>query len=603
MTWQPINFQGIACFDQPLLDQLATYLEEKEHFLGQTILEVICTGLGDTLPKSTSLKEAVELFKKEIKKAPEVDWKSSTQLIETALWEYVEVLEGCVTELFQQLDLIGFEEWHTDLAEVLKKIKKELLGRIETLIKAIEKIEEALYQLKMKRLESVFWLKRFWLSRKAVLDSNLIPYLKNTKQFLNLSYTKFIDKHSRFIEMDGKIKLSLLKFKRYHVFSTLDEDFQFAIKKVYYLLKLWHLNEKKLFLPFKDPVRVLRHLFSLDKVTALFKEYHKGLKRALYERSRGFKKNVSEIFSSNQGKKIIEEAIKSHRNEIHTLGAMMLSYRDFILRTDPNPYVSSRWGFTEWIVGPEPKKTKDLLSLSYDVQQLDDLFEVLNRSLKERNLSRETVKFEKLKKEINKVLHEIGQPLTSQSILEGHAEKLIEMLEELNELGSFQQEVVGFMAETLTRALRADWQYHVLHDFSSFEKVFKIHQGIAGAVDDRHHLNRVNKFKELLDEMAGWVTKHQAARFLHEIEMDMNDIKGYLQDFLGYVQNLVKSDLSQEEKEQKTKEVHQQILEYRYLFGQFFSVLRRHERETKSIRNQFLFVDHYLESAENLCTQ
>ena len=76
----------------------------------------------------------------------------------------------------------------------------------------------------------------------------------------------------------------------------------------------------------------------------------------------------------------------------------------------------------------------------------------------------------------------------------------------------------------------------------------------------------------------------------------MVEMKEYLQDFLIVVQDLTKDRTRAHE---AMTQVARQLLEYRYIFGKFFHYLDQNEPEGKLIRNQFLFVDQYFETAEN----
>ena len=67
--------------------------------------------------------------------------------------------------------------------------------------------------------------------------------------------------------------------------------------------------------------------------------------------------------------------------EIKELTKTMAAYRDFLLKTDPNPYVSSRWGFAEWVVGPEPHRAKRMLGLVYSGTELHSAFDKFCREL------------------------------------------------------------------------------------------------------------------------------------------------------------------------------------------------------------------------------
>ena len=84
-----------------------------------------------------------------------------------------------------------------------------------------------------------------------------------------------------------------------------------------------------------------------------------------------------------------------------------------------------------------------------------------------------------------------------------------------------------------------------------------------------------------------------------EIELDMNDMKTYLQDFLASVQRAEKERAHNPFIDETVDKFKVQLLEYRYLFGQFFYLLMNKNSESQQLRNQFLFVDQYFETIEN----
>ena len=95
----PIDFQGLAALDQPLVDQLGRYLHEKESLVGSRILHAIHPlpreSLSPVLPYSTcrqvKLAEAVDAFEKNVHQVvtskrqivSSCDWVAITCLLDT----------------------------------------------------------------------------------------------------------------------------------------------------------------------------------------------------------------------------------------------------------------------------------------------------------------------------------------------------------------------------------------------------------------------------------------------------------------------------------------------------------------------------------------
>ncbi len=213
--------------------------------------------------------------------------------------------------------------------------------------------------------------------------------------------------------------------------------------------------------------------------------------------------------------------------------------------------------------------------------------------------SQQRVDISEVDPEIQQLVHEMEQPLATHRMMRSRAEKVLDKLQQLDELGSFDIHVIDYIEHVFSKLLRADWRYHVLHGIPLFHQLYAIHHGLVKPVDDRHHSNRMTKFKKLLQQVHEWVKNNKTQVHFHDIELDMSYIKGYLQDFLGYVQRASSdSSLSKDKALELYQEIAQQLLEYRYLFGNFFYQLRQHETEGQLIRKQCLFVDQYFESIE-----
>lgn len=613
-AWKPIDFQGIVNIDQPLVDQLDAYLDEKESQIGNGLSNLIHLFPVETMPvsipfsagRSVVLSDVVQSFVNNLEELiSSGDQKMMIRDLENAViqinrlfWEYNEVLEGCVTELFQQLNQIGFEKWHPGLLGVVTAIKRMLGEHLDSMANAIGMLEAELNKFRRYCDVSIIEkLRHYW---NPILDRSLLTYLKKTKKYLNIQYKSFAKRFENYSALSEKIHRSMQKFESYRVFSELDDSTQKNFKEIYRLIKLWIVNEKGNYLPPSDTIQALRRAYSMDKATLLFREYHDAIRNALFERSRRIKRGQDEFYTEVISKPLAQDLISGYKRELHSLGATIARYRDFYLKTHPNPYVRSRWGFTEWVVGPEPKKSKDLLNLVYEVEKLEGLYEKMENSLQIGVPSQDSMKLARTYREIETALHDMGQPLTTRSVMRARAEKVLDKLDEMNELGSTNAKVVPFVGRVFAKALRADWQYHVLFEFPKFHQLYEIHQGILKPIQNRQHTSRIHRFKELITQIEDWVKTRTTHRHIHEIEEDMNDMRESLQEFLAYVQReSIDLEVEKQSPSKLISEISRQMLEYRYLFGDFFYHLHQYEPDGKLIRNQFLFVDQYFETVEN----
>ncbi len=617
---KPIDFQGIAHFDQALVERLQAYFIESESLLAKCIIHSIhpLPGKSNFLfitqfeKAPLRLRDAVQSFGKSIATiatseksiVPSNDWEITTKQVNQAIWGHVEVLEGCVTELFQQLNQAGFEHWHQDLIAVIDQLKSVLLRQMKECEWLMNRMESLLWDYRRvcqeKSGKVSFW-KTLFSFGSSLIDRSLFSFLKKSSRYLKIQSKWFSKQYADYHKLKEKIEESIRKFKGYHVFSELENTFQSDFKQLYFLLKLWSLNSKSKSIPIQEPIRAIRSAFSLEKAAQLFNGYYCALEKSLYEKSWSIKKNSCNPCSDPSGFQLISQVLKGVRAEVHTLGATIEAFREFDLRTHPNPYIRNRWGFAEWIVGPEPEKTRSLLNLVFEIEFLDKLFEKFAESVKTGPSKEVASEFDIRCQEINRILHEMGQPLSSRIVMRSRAENLLDLLEELDELGSFQIDAVSKTGKILSKAMRADWQFHSLFEFTSFHQLYRVHQGIVGPLDDRKHFGRMNKFKKVIEELKEWVKQCNTHRHVHEIEADMNDMRGYLQDFLASIQFLAgQKNLEKDQALEQTSDYAKQLLEYRYLFGSFFYMLHQHGPEGKLIRNQFLFVDQYFEAVESL---
>lgn len=612
MNWKPIDFQGIISLDSSLISLLHQYLDEKEELLARSILNAIPPPLINlpTPPASTEatgnlkLADAIEAFVKRNYPSNSqpltspFDWKKAIANINKALWEYVETIEGCIVELFLQLEQTTIEQWHPRLAHVISSIKEILIHKTEDLLWGIKRLEHQLQKCHAVCEPPSRWnifarLYQYWT---PVLDASLTSNLKKSQEFLKAQNQKFTKRYKGYIQLQEQVDHALEKFTKFRILNSLDTETQVQFKKLYQLLKLWELNKNAKTIPVKELIIALRNALSIDKATMLFKEYYQALKADLFNKSLDFKKKQT-LLDENPLKNLMQESITSSQTETRTLGTIIGNYRDFLLSADPDPYVRTRLGFSEGIVGPEPAQTKPLLQSGYDAEALNDLFEKLTQSLKKGLQQRVTIA--QVEPEIQHALHEMGQPLATHRLLRARAELVLDKLKQLDELGSFESNSIDFVGNVFAKLLRADWRYHVLHGIPLFHQLYEIHHGLAKPSEDRHHTNRISKFKKLLQKVHEWVKDQKTHIHYHDIELDMNDIKGYLQDFLGYIQRISSDQsLTQEKALELHQEIAQQLLEYRYLFGNFFYQLRQHEAEGQFIRRQCLFVDQYFESIE-----
>lgn len=614
MGWHPIDFQGIIGLDRKVVEQLAQFLQEKENQLAQRILNAIQTvpeeASSPALPEGASLKlsGAIEEFTKKVQRAeenPSDNEKRNEESLWTikeinaALWEFTEILEGSVSELFRQVQQLPIDRWDISTSNVIHEIRDILFNRLEDLIWIVRRLEKPLKEYGRKSQAK----KSQWLAwkpfEKSYLDSHLLGNLQKSQKFLKEQYEVFNRRYNAYKLLNKKVDEDLEKLKSYPILALFDvHDHQLYVD-LFRLLKMGELNRhtKKRIGP--EIIRSLKRLSSIDNILRLFRNYICAIKEAFFNSSLEWKSLNREGENFKEALEKLQNKIKEYRQELEQLLQAMGSYRTFILKNESNPYLRSRWGFTEWIVGPEPAKAKELQKMIYSAKELDDDFTHFSSSLARDPLNSQQQEYQALR-EIQKILHEMGQPLISRSMMNGRAEQLLEKLKACDEVGSSRMSIIHEVEDILSKALREDWKYDVLQSFPLFHHIYHLHQGLAEDFDDPAHAFRLERFRLLFDQIKGWVEKRNIDAHAQEVELDINDMKTYLQDFLATVQRAVKDKSQNPFLDETMHKFRQQLLEYRYLFGQFFSSIKPKSEEGPHLRNQFLFVNQYFESVENL---
>lgn len=612
MDWQTIDFQGIAGLEGSIVHQLQQYLEKKESHLALYIANIIPQQAeASTLPylpeplSNPKLSNGVEAFTRRAhqdlppaqdKVAP--DWKKVAGSLNKALWDYLEVLEGCAVELYQQLEKAGFDLWNSTLHQMIENIKDMLIHSLEDLKWAYKRLESQLQEYRtlsghkkslMESFKKVF-------SRNQILDRNIPVNIDKSKKFLNFHYQKFLHRFNEFQQLDEHVDKIMSKFSNYELLNSMDSDEKGKFKRVYRLLKIWEQNLNSQFLKEIDVIRVIHKNINPEKACQVFKEYFLTIKNHIFDLSRRLKYRPNSDLLQNKGE--IQDALAHYRIELHSLGATIAKYREFLQKSDPDPYVRTRGGFSEWLIGVEPTHSKPLLYQEYDIESLDQIILKFSENLKkDTNNAVHDAEVEK----IWEILHDMAQPLASRQMMEGRCNQFVENMQSLDELASSDPEMVQNVTLFFSRALRADWKYNMLFDIPQFHQLYFIHQGILGSSQDRAHNSRLGEFRLLTDRLYNLIKEKKLIRNHQEVELDINDIKEGLQDVLAQVQRTAKDPnlFSRETAPQIIQDISKKLLEYRYLFNHFFHQLRGIESDEKILRDQFLFVDHYFESIEN----
>lgn len=597
-SWQTIDFHGIVSLNKPLLELLERYLNEKEAQVVDQIFSLLPKSLEESDERKAKLSDALLSLEKLSYNVKATITEEVIDKINAILWNYTEILESSIAEIFIQLDQVTLERWHENLAFVIDSLKDILVKKLENLIWGIKRLDNLLwsFDIHLSEQKSVSYYRKKCLSFfQKKLDKSLFTTLDKIKNDLKTLYQKFQNRHEHYVKLLDEVKTDSEKFKEFAILQSLDSEIKRSFLKIFELLKLWELNRTIKALPSSDFTLALQNEVSLDKAVHIFSEYYKALKGNLFERSLSIKNNAADLKEDSPYKIFMIALSADALSETKFLNNAILHYREFLLRVDPDPYVRTRLGFSEWSSGPEPTQLKPLLNLGYDVEALIENYEKIELSLK--TPVHEMFQIKEVNQEIEELLHELSHPLATHRQIRTHIEVVLEKLQTLNELGSLDIAIIPYFGEIFSKIMRLDWRYHVAQGIPLFHQLYHIHEGLLKPSNDRQHWVRLHKFKRDLNQIENWVRSKKIHGHQHDIDINMQDIKSYLQDFLASIQrNLSEEGMLKERKEEISFEISRQLLEYRYLFGQFFYQLRQNEVEGDFVRKQFLFVDQYFET-------
>lgn len=611
MTWKTADTNTGTELSRSFLNRLNEYIEKKESQIAIDCLRALESltneRVGTSDPADASaivrLSQGVGEFSAKVhqltlshsKVLTPGCWKTIAAKLNGILWDEVDFLEGAISELFFEVSRIDLQMWSNEIMDVVKEMKGVLAKALDEVEVAVNGLNRALVEL---RTESDAWrwsIKRIF--ENTVLDEELIPSIRSSRIALLNGYEKFTKVYENLNSMKEEIVASVVRIGTKPIFSTMEPETQQNFLDLYELLKCSEKNRKRNLIEEKDLLMSLRKSMSKEQAFAVFRDYYHALYTELFRQSLEIKKNAGEM-ATEQGRAKELELLKEVQSEVLLLGSTIDHYREFLLSTDPNPYVRARLGFTEWVLGPESKETKHLYKFGYNIESLNRLYTQLIESV-EKGPQAALSENSENQGQVERVLHEMGAPLLSEKIMKDRAERLITLLENINELGSFDFSIVTRMGNWLAKAIRSDWRHHLLQRYPEFHEIYAIHMGLAGGIDDKLHLSRTNKFKRVLGELKEWIAQRETAHHTHDIDLDINDIRGYLQEFLAHVQRVLK----EEGNDNQVESFSQQLLEYRYLFGYFFYQLNDENTEEHLIRAKCHFVDQYFEAVDKLLSE
>lgn len=618
MSWRPIDFEGMIQLGDKVVEQLELYLAEKEARLAREVILLIepqsLSADNPFLPISSifiRLSEAVESFTKRVrgrKASEKSSAKESISLdpsvtvfqLNSLLWELTEVLEGAVVELFQQVEQISIEKWGQNFAHVVNQIKELLSHRIEDLIWIVRRLKEPIQEFSKDSFSrDSLWQKILhWdFSSGCSIDSDLLKNLKQCQKYLLDQYEAFEKRYRDLQEIIQRVQPQLDKLQTFPCIVFLDSNDRSLYVQLYRLLSLLQENAYQKGVLARDTARSIKFLGSAETTFKMFKQYLKNIKELFFRCSHEEKRY--DLKSASLAELLEQLKLKVDRSceELSLLISTISQYRNFLLKNDPNPYARLRLGFSETRVAPETGQTQKFVNLIFTAEELAADYRRLSSMLVPEMLATVPHPYA-VHLDLEKILHEMGQPLISREMMASRAHMFVELLRSCDEVCSPYEETISYVSEILSKGMREDWKYHVLHSLPHFHHLFRLHLGLVGEVADPSHAFRMEKFRHFIELSDSWLEKGELDSHLHEEELNIHDIKGYLQDFLGSVQRMIKERSGDPEFVDEVAKYRSQLLDYRYLFGQFFYRLMSGDVQWQQLRKQCLFVDQYFEAVD-----
>lgn len=557
-----------------LLQELREFLDKQEAKLADSLLLAAIPTSVVPLPLHGTghlrLAQALERMSVQIRKDQQIPgWKAPLEVVNGAFWEYVEVLESAAGELIERIHHSSMTVWNDEFYYVVLGFKELLVHRIEDLIWVFRRIEGLFFSVHSsfrKLFKSIFTL----------LDKSILNHLFRTEEALHIQAQNFTLCFNALRKSIEESRINETKLLGSPVFPSLPGGQQETLLFILRFLKVYEENKKH---PILEEEKILTTLKGIAKpgiLTIYFREYLQKVRSAFFDTARQWRETL------NPG---ISGALFNLQVELDLLKAIIGSYREILLR----PF---RFSFTQWIIGPEPRKTKDLLLILYDIDTLNRLFSSLKGTI-EKGISVDLMaKYLEVQRKMEEVLHEMSQPLSSRHLIQTKAERFVECWELADELGGSHGDVEDLMTKALIKALRYDTAIQAFPSMPRFGELYMIHQGCLLPIDNLEHDKRMKLFGQVIRHVEQWLKEHTVEKHSGDLDVDEASLHEAFQNFLALIQR-------KEVPEKGGWDLYyQMLLDYRYLFAKFFYALKLFEGEGKVVRAHFFFVDHYLEAIE-----
>lgn len=564
-------------FQSPILDSemsedIKAYLDKKRQVLKEalSLAFLLPPEHAPMLPAPDS-----EINLREInQKIQAGEWRGDYKLLEASIHvilnEYVEILQGMVHGLFDQLGRAGIDQWSPQLYEKVDAAKDLLLERnveAETLIKGLNKTLKTLHD----KTQEKGWMEKIKAPFQSYIDPDLIKKTRETTQFLN-SQSKDFSKQFLFLTQSyEQIAKEEQAFSNFLVLDTLEPAARDFYVRTFRLVRLFDLNRKEDKLPPKMVAKSLKHSLPAGKVNRNLHEYLHAMQDGLCQVAKTCKEHLD---ASSQA------VICFARSEIHsfklTVEKMHLFWKE---------HEGVKRGVISFFKKHVPRRAQELSQLSKEAVELDASYKRL-LNISEGGAKEDPVVVRARLQTVDNLLHDLNQPLLSNALFKKKAEELSLKLLELDELTSTSEQVIFSVRKALIALSLLDLHYHELSEMENFHKAYDIHRGMLEIPLSPSHYKRMKLYYKVINQIKHGIKAHDLNEHAKEIEHEIHDAQEALQEFFRLSQNGGLQLFSMQE----------ELLEESHLFDNFFYFLKKKDLEGRYLRQEFAFVDNYFDA-------
>lgn len=485
------------------------------------------------------------------------------------LWNGAEEAAALSRRLFEQLYVIGIFQWTPALQECVALTSAALKARVEALTKVCVNLAETLWMYDNDAPldeDPEQWFAFIRPLRREGIDSSLNTHLEQTQQFVSSQAESYHARFTDFFHFMERASHAVDKVTEKVLCRELPDQLRAAYEHIIIGLSIWENDANAGGILLDELSRSLRKDDAVTCGYVLFHEYFKRLFDFLFATSRSLKGTVQVDFIS------IRQALTDAETELRELKRTVARYREFMLITDPDPYVRTRLGFKEWVVGEEPLPCRQLYALEIELESSLRLYEAMIASCSGVSCAEISAQADATKPELTEALHVLSQPTLTALPLKRHLSHISGLLMALRELTNRDRSIVNLMARTLLKLLcdeRCQEPFYL--DFQFMNLYLVHHHLVQPMVSDPTHRRHIESLEQLV--LLGPGVSSQA---IIAVAQELNP---FVCDWLNHLKALDEIAL-------------ERMLELRYGLGLLFHHLRSNEEHLRIAKEAFTPLEH-----------